>query len=190
MTQQEENQLAGVPAGSEFANAGVAPSLQPAGEPGEEGKAKKKGRGCWWVGCGGGCLGVIVLVLVGVFGGGHYLVKLGEDMAAAQKQVSEYEKRGFKVVRGGNITVSAPVTEKTVYVCDSLMLMADASEEIVVIAPTCNIGANCSGGARFFGFTLIVHPGVELSFLQGWAYVLVNEGTITTNDLEVRLYAK
>jgi hypothetical protein len=113
----------------------------------------------WVVGCGIGCLVVLVLFILVIAMG----VKYGRKMV---KQMSnEFEQQGF--VReesefGTSMEITEDVTERKVYVGQAVKIIGDCSDDIAIIAQMAQIHGNVAGTLYFRGQLITIEPGAHL----------------------------
>jgi hypothetical protein len=110
----------------------------------------------WVLGCGIGCLVVLVLFILVIAIGVKYGKKLINEMS------DEFEKQGFVKVVSQNIEVNEDVTERTVYVGQIVKIIGDCSDDIAIIAQMAQIHGKVTGTLYFRGQLLTIEPGGHL----------------------------
>jgi len=142
----------------------------------ETGTAKKKlGTGAKVaIGCGSGCLVLVLIAVVTVFAGALYV----------KKTISRYENElkgyGFEAVTQAQVlNISDPVDEPVLFKAQSVQIMSDCSTNMAVLAQMCELYGTIEGKLYFRGQMLVVHPGAEiLGGLDVQAQLLQNNGKI------------
>ncbi len=136
---------------------------------------KKMGTGCKVaVGCGSGCLVVVLLAALGIGVGAYYIKK------TIAKYETELKGYGFeKVTQGQVIDVTNPVDEPVLFKGQVVRIMADCSTNIAVLAQACEIYGKIDGKVYFRGQVLTVQPNAEIhGGIDAKAQVIQNHGTI------------
>jgi hypothetical protein len=137
---------------------------------------KKRGTGAKVaIGCGSGCLVVVLLVVVGLVGGGLYVKKL------ITKYENELVDYGFeKVVSAQMLEITDPVTEPTLFKAMVLTYNTDCSTNMAVLAQVCEVNGTIAGKLYFRGQVLTINAGAEvLGGIDAQAQVIQNSGTVS-----------
>ncbi len=125
----------------------------------ETSKPQKTKKKKWVIGCGIGCLVVLVLfilvVVLGVYGVRYGMKKI-EEMSG------EFEQQGFVKVMAQSIEVTDEVTEPTVYLGQMVKIVGDCSDDIAIIAQMAQIHGEVAGTLYFRGQILTIEPGAHL----------------------------
>ncbi|MEA3305355.1 MAG: hypothetical protein U9R52_00915 [Candidatus Omnitrophota bacterium] len=121
---------------------------------------KKKGMSTgakWGLGCGIGCLTIIIIISIGIF----MAVRFVKDKI--DETASELTQLGFEtVVKKQMIEVRADIIEPTLYIGQSVKIMGDCSTNLAVMAQICEIHGKIDGKVYFRGQMLIIQPKAEL----------------------------
>ena len=127
------------------------------------------------IGCGSGCLVIVLLVVAGLVGGGLYVKKL------ITKYETELIGYGFeKVVTAQMLEITDPVTEPTLFKAQVLTYNTDCSTNMAVLAQVCEIDGTIAGTLYFRGQVLTINPGAEvLGGIDAQAQVIQNNGTVS-----------
>ncbi|MDF7823534.1 hypothetical protein P4B35_05875 [Pontiellaceae bacterium B12227] len=143
----------------------------------EQGIEKKKlGTGAKVaIGCGSGCLVVIILAVLAIAGGAIYVKKM------ITKYETELKGYGFEqVTEGQMLNVTEPITQPVLLKAQSLQLRADCSTDLAVLAQICEVYGKVDGKLYFRGQMLTVHPGAEITGgVDAQAQIIQNNGTIS-----------
>ncbi|MCF7848292.1 MAG: hypothetical protein K9M45_05530 [Kiritimatiellales bacterium] len=142
----------------------------------EEKPVKKKlGTGAkWGIGCGSGCL-VLILLVAGVAIFSVFYVK---------KIVATYETElkglGFEKVEMAQMQdVHDPVTEPILFKGQTVRIFADCSTNIAVLAQLCEIHGKIEGKLYFRGQLLTIQPKAEITGgLDATAQLVQNHGKV------------
>lgn len=119
-------------------------------------KSKKKK---WVIGCSIGCLVALVLFIL-VVALGVYGVKYG--LKKIEEISSEFEKQGFVKVTAQNIEVNEEITKPTVYLGQTVKIIADSQTDIAIIAQIAQIHGQLAGTLYFRGQLLTIEPDAHL----------------------------
>ena len=126
------------------------------------------------IGCGSGCLVVVLLAVIGI----------GVGMFYVKKMIGKYELElkgyGFEQVTAGQmLTITDPITEPVILKGQAVKIMSDCSTNLAVMAQVCEIFGKVDGKLYFRGQMLTVHPGAEITGgVDAQAQVVQNNGTI------------
>ena len=117
---------------------------------------KASGAKKWIIGCGSGCL-VLVLVLIGliVFGAHFFSAKV-------EKMSSEFEDLGYEKVSGQMLEITESPTEPTLYLGQSVKLLDDVDTDVAIVAQAAEIHATVNGTVHFRGQMLTIQPKAVL----------------------------
>lgn len=119
----------------------------------EQGVAR---RGWRFRGCALGCLFVMLLFAVGLWGAWHFLRR---HYAGA---VSRMGEQGYTTIKGQFVEVNEPLTNRTVIFAQSVRLANGSERGIAIVAQYARISGAVKGNAYFFGQLLVVEPDAEL----------------------------
>lgn len=129
----------------------------------------------WAIGCGCGCLSVILLAaVIGIAG-----------FAFFKKTVETYENElkglGFEtVVSGQSVDITSPITEPALYKGQIVRILSNSETDVAVLAQACEIYGTIHGKVYFRGQMLTIHPeAVITDGLDIQAQVLLNEGSVS-----------
>jgi hypothetical protein len=111
----------------------------------------------WGVGCGGGCLTVIVIIAVAAFIGFRFVKGKLEGATLEMKQL------GFEnVVKQQAIEVTDEITEPTLYIGQIVKILGNCNTNLAIIAQMAEIHGKVAGKVYFRGQMLTVQPNAEL----------------------------
>ena len=111
----------------------------------------------WGLGCGVGCLVIVILVAVGGFVG--YRVIKGKIAGT----VTELKNLGFaKVETGPQFVVTTDITEPTLYVAQMVKITGNCTTNLAIVAQMAEIHGRVDGKVYFRGQILVVQPNAEL----------------------------
>ncbi len=128
----------------------------------------------WLKGCGIGCLGMIIILVIL----GFIAYKWG--MSQLNKWTAEFESRGFVQVKGQMIDVKEPVTKPTLYVGQGVTLRKGSDTEVAIIAQMGELHGRFKGKVYFRGQMLIIPKDAELDKgLDVKAQIIQNLGKVT-----------
>lgn len=121
-------------------------------------KKKKMGTGAKVaIGCGSGCLVVVLLFAVAIATGAFYVKKI------VSKYETELKGHGFEtVMQEQMLNITEPVTEPILFKGQSVRVMSDCSTNMAVLAQVCEIHGTVEGKLYFRGQMLTIHPGAEI----------------------------
>jgi len=119
-------------------------------------KSKKKK---WVIGCSIGCLVTLVLFII-VVALGVYGVKYG--IKKIEEISGEFEQQGFSKVTAQSIEVNEEITEPTVYLGQTVKIIADCHTDIAIIAQIAQIHGQVAGTLYFRGQMLTIEPEAHL----------------------------
>ncbi len=138
-------------------------------------KKKKMGTGAKVaIGCGSGCLVVVLLAAVAIAVSAFYVKKI------VSKYETELKGHGFEtVVQNQMLNITEPVIEPILFKGQSVRIMSDCSTNMAVLAQVCEIHGTIEGKLYFRGQMLTVHPGAEiLGGVDAQAQLVQNNGKI------------
>jgi hypothetical protein len=126
------------------------------------------------IGCGSGCLVVVLLIAAVAIAGTVYVKNM------ITKYENDLKSQGFEtVVSGQMLDVTDPVDEPTLFKAQVVRIMSDCSTDMAVLAQACEISGKIEGKLYFRGQVLTVNPGAEiLGGVDAQAQVLMNKGKI------------
>ncbi len=111
----------------------------------------------WGLGCGIGCLTVIIIISIGIFMTVRFVKGKIDETASELKQL------GFEnIVKGQVLEITDKITEPTLYIGQVVKIMTDCDTDLAVIAQVCEIHGKVDGKVYFRGQTLIIQPYSEL----------------------------
>ena len=122
--------------------------------------AQKEGRSTaakWGIGCGIGCLTLIVLIGIGGFFGWRFAKGKLDEMT------EELKPLGFeKVVTKQAIEIKDEITEPTIYRGQMVKILGNCTVDLAIIAQMAEIHGKVDGKVYFRGQILTVQPKAEL----------------------------
>ena len=126
------------------------------------------------IGCGSGCLGVVLLAVIGVVVGTLYVKKI------ISKYETELKSHGFEtVVSAQMLNIIEPITEPTLFKAQSVRIISDCSTNLAVLAQVCEIDGTIEGSLYFRGQILTINPGGKvLGGINAQAQLVQNNGTV------------
>ena len=111
----------------------------------------------WGVGCGIGCLTLIIIIAIVAFVGYRFAKGKMEDMTQEMKHL------GFEqVVKQQAIEVADEITEPTLYVGQIVRILGNCSTNLAIIAQAAEIHGKVDGKVYFRGQVLTIQPKAEL----------------------------
>ncbi len=129
----------------------------------------------WAIGCGSGCLTLIVIAIVlGITG-----------TVVVKKIITKYETElkglGFEtVISGQSVDVTDPVTEPKLFKGQMVRILADSSTDVAVLAQVCEVHGTIHGKLYFRGQVLTIRPGASITDgVDLQAQILQNHGNIS-----------
>jgi hypothetical protein len=137
---------------------------------------KKLGTGAKWaIGCGGGCLTMIVIVVALIIAGTVFVQKI------ITKYETELKGLGFETVIAGQlVTVTEPITSPQLFKGQVVRILTDADTDVAVLAQTCEINGTIQGKLYFRGQMLTINPGSKvLGGIDIQAQILQNRGEVS-----------
>lgn len=128
----------------------------------------------WGLGCGIGCLAIIIILAIAGFVG-FKLVKEKIDETTV-----ELQELGFvNVVTGQALEITDEITRPTLYKAQMVKILADCNTDLAVMAQICEIHGKVDGKVYFRGQVLIIQPQAELrNGLDVLAQVIQKFGTV------------
>ncbi len=142
-----------------------------------EGVAEKKKMGTGAkvaIGCGSGCLLVVLVTVLVIIASVFYVKKI------VSKYEDELKSHGFETVTQGQmLNITEPIDEPILFKGQSVRIMSDCSTNMAVLAQVCELHGRIEGKLYFRGQLLTVYPGAEiLGGVDVQAQVLQNNGKI------------
>ena len=128
----------------------------------------------WGVGCGIGCLTLLILLgIIGFFGYRFAKAKL-------EGVTQELQELGFKVVvKGQNIEIRDEVTVPTLYVGQMVKILGNCTTNLAIVAQMAEIHGRVDGKVYFRGQMLTIQPRAELlNGLDVTAQIITKYGKI------------
>ena len=108
-----------------------------------------------------GCGVVLVVCVVGclalAIGGGLFFKHKIEAFTKT------YVDQGYHKVEGAQLTVSDKVTEKTLYQCQSVAIMAGSDADLAILAPEATIYGKVNGDVHFMGTRITIEKDAEIT---------------------------
>ena len=122
---------------------------------------EKKGlssRAKWGIGCGIGCLVIIILVAIAGYVGFRYVMGMLDDMT------QEFNQLGFEhVVKAQSIEVQEDIHEKTLYMGQVVKIYGNCTTDLAILAQMAEIHGNVGGKVYFRGQLLVIQPGAVIT---------------------------
>jgi hypothetical protein len=137
-----------------YGQQGVNENIQPQAQPPVK-QPKSTGSKCL-IGCGIGCLVLIILsgLILGVGGYFGYKYVIGKVNTWSK----EFEDMGFEKVKGQIIEIANDVNVPTLYMGQTVKIMGDCKKDIAIIAQTAEIHGKVDGTVYFRGQVLVIQP--------------------------------
>jgi hypothetical protein len=153
---------------------------QPCLDKGEEymnEEVQKKGMstgGKWGVGCGVGCLTIIIIIAVVGFIGYKFVTGKMDDMTQDMSQL------GFEnTVKMQMIEVKDEITEPTLYIGQMVNIFGNCTTNLAIFAQMAEIHGRVDGKVYFRGQMLTIQPGAELrNGLDATAQIIYKNGKV------------
>jgi hypothetical protein len=138
---------------------------------------KKKGMSTgakWGIGCGIGCLTLIIIIAIAAFIGFRYVKGKVESITQELKQI------GFeKEVKGQMLEVRDDITEPTIYIGQGVKILGNCKTDLAIIAQMAEIHGKVDGKVYFRGQVLVIQPKAELlNGLDVTAQVIQKHGKV------------
>lgn len=126
------------------------------------------------LGCGLGCLVVIIIGIIAMIGGGLWLKEKIDEMQ------SELESAGFtNTVQGQLLEVTEPETLPTLYKAQVVHIKTDIDSDVAILAQVAEIHSRISGKVYFRGQVLTIHPDAVIgNGLDVKAQMVQKAGTV------------
>lgn len=141
----------------------------------------------WAIGCGIGCLAIVLLLGIGCGVSGWLAYSHYKNVSV--KQLVEFEEQGFGVQRGLVKQVGGQVSGPTVFAAFVVQYDAESDGDVAIVAQVAQISGSVAGNAYFRGKVLTVQPdGVVEGDLDVDAQVVQVLGTVKgliTGDADV-----
>jgi hypothetical protein len=128
----------------------------------------------WGLGCGIGCLTLILIAAIAGFAGYRFI------MGKVDAMTRELQQQGFaKVVKGQALVIKDEITEPTLYIGQAVKILGDCKTNLAIIAQVGEIHGRVDGKAYFRGQVLTIQPKAELcNGLDVMAQVIQKYGKI------------
>jgi hypothetical protein len=128
----------------------------------------------WLLGCGIGCLAVILLLIAGAVGG--YFWVRGKIAAVT----AELEAEGFRRHAVGQVVeVTEDLDDKAILVGQMVKVAADSHADLAIIAQSAEIHGVVAGDLAFWGQMLTIMPTAEIrGNVNAMAQAVVNQGVV------------
>ena len=111
----------------------------------------------WGLGCGIGCLTIVILVAVGGFIGYRFV------KGKVAQTVTELKSHGFSEVKSGqNFVVTEDITVPTIYLAQMVKITGNCTTNLGIVAQMAEIHGRVDGKVYFRGQILVVQPNAEL----------------------------
>jgi hypothetical protein len=142
-------------------------------------KKKKMSAGAkWGLGCGIGCLSVIVIGVVVIT-----LVTMSFlEKADTAAEIMRTEHGLTNLVSRQDLSVREDIDTPTVYKGQMVKISGDCSTDIGIVAQVAEIHGTVEGKVYFCGQILIIQPGAEIKNgieVVTFAQIIKNEGKVT-----------
>lgn len=112
----------------------------------------------WGIGCGIGCLVIIILVSIAGYIGFKFVMGMLDDMT------QEFNELGFEnVVKAQTIEVQEDINEKTLYMGQVVKIFGNCSTDLAIMAQMGEIHGKVEGKVYFRGQVLIIQPGAVIT---------------------------
>ncbi len=139
--------------------------------------AEKKGMSTgakWGLGCGIGCLTIIVILAIAGFIGYKFFMGKIEEVQA------ELQAKGFEnVVQQQQLIVSDPTTEPTLYMGQLVKLVGDCETDVAIMAQMAEVYGTVKGDLYFRGQLLTIQPNAVIEGnLDVLAQGIQNQGEV------------
>lgn len=127
------------------------------------------------IGCGSGCLGMILLVAIAIGVAAFYVKGLIDEYE------TELQSYGFETVQSAQvIQVTEPITEPVLLKGQTVIIQADCTTDVAVLAQLCEVHGKIEGNLYFRGQIITLKSGSEITGnADVKAQVLVNSGEVT-----------
>lgn len=141
-------------------------------------EVKKKGMSTgakWGIGCGIGCLTLIIIIAIVAFIGFKFVKGKVESMTRELKQL------GFEnVVKGQVLEVRKEITEPTLYIGQVVKIFGNCKTDLAIIAQMAEIHGKVDGKVYFRGQVLVIQPKAELlKDLDVMAQMILKHGKVS-----------
>jgi hypothetical protein len=112
----------------------------------------------WGIGCGIGCLVIIILVAIAGYVGFRFVMGMLDDMTR------EFNQLGFEhVVKAQTIEVQEDIHEKTLYMGQVVKIYGNCSTDLAIMAQMGEIHGYVGGKVYFRGQMLVIQPGAVIT---------------------------
>ncbi len=137
---------------------------------------KKMGTGAKWaIGCGSGCLTMILIAIALIIAGTVFVKK------TITKYETELKGFGFEtVVSGQTLDITEPITTPQLFKGQMVRILTDSETDVAVLAQVCEVQGTIQGKLYFRGQILTLQPGSKvLGGIDIQAQVLQNQGDVS-----------
>ncbi|MBN1788814.1 MAG: hypothetical protein JW806_10545 [Sedimentisphaerales bacterium] len=112
------------------------------------------------IGCGIGCLILIILMVLVTGIGGYFGYKY--VMGKVNAWTQEFENMGFEKVKGQIIEVAEDVNAPKLYLGQTVKIMGNCEKDVAIISQIAEIHSNVKGTVYFRGQSIIIQPGAVI----------------------------
>jgi hypothetical protein len=112
----------------------------------------------WGVGCGIGCLTIVIILAIAGFIGYKFAKGKLDEMQVELKQ------HGFEtVIQGQNMELRDDITEPAIYMGQIVKIMGDCHTDLAIMAQLAEIHGTVSGDVYFRGQVLTIQPNAIIT---------------------------
>lgn len=112
----------------------------------------------WGIGCGIGCLVIIILVAIAGYVGFRFVMGMLDDMT------QEFNQLGFEnVIKAQTIEVREDINEKTLYMGQVVKIYGNSSTDLAIMAQMAEIHGNVGGKVYFRGQVIVIQPNAVIT---------------------------
>lgn len=112
----------------------------------------------WGIGCGIGCLVIIIIFAIAGYIGFRFVTGMLDDMT------QEFNQLGFEnVVKAQTIEVREDTSEKTLYMGQVVKIFGNCSTDLAIMAQMGEIHGHVGGKVYFRGQVLVIQPGAVIT---------------------------
>lgn len=129
------------------------------GSPPDGGKVGKKGMSTgakWGIGCGSGCLVLIILGAILLLGGWSWV------KGKIDEEAQPFRDQGFAEQTGQMIRVTEAPADNSLYVGQMVLINTDTDKEIAIIAQMAEVKGTHTSKIYFRGQMIKIHEGASL----------------------------